>query len=199
MKVVLSLFVLSVGVSLPAQAGPLKGMAKKFGVPAVATGGGSSCAELQKCWDESIADPKLAQFHDLLKKQSGQIQYTVGRGIPAECIQVGTMLGQAFVGVGQEMAAQKAQMEQMMGFKPGDMAKMQQESMAMAKAAIPKTAEEREAALAAMPPTIREMTRRNWEKMLSGEMEQQLAQAQANDAVQNSLTAKWPASCPWSK
>jgi hypothetical protein len=199
MKVVLGLLFLSFAVPSSAQAGPLKGMAKKFGVPALAAGGGNSCAELQKCWEESIADPKLAQFHDLLKGQNGQIQHTVGRGNPAECIQVGTMLGQAFVGVGEEMAGQKAQMEQMMGFKPGDMAKLQQESMAMAKAAIPKTAEEREAALAAMPPTVREMTRRSWAKMLSGETEQQLAEAQANDAVQNSLTAKWPESCPWSK
>jgi hypothetical protein len=76
----------------------------------------------------SLAEPKLAQSHGMLKSQTGQMQFTVGRGNPAECIQVGTMLGEAFVGVAEDMAGQEAQM---MGMQPGDLQKMQQESMAI--------------------------------------------------------------------
>tara|TARA_B100000575_G_C22783769_1_gene464278 strand:+ start:73 stop:666 length:594 start_codon:yes stop_codon:yes gene_type:complete len=192
----LSIVVFAVA-SLPAVAGPLKGMGKKLALPAAVSG--NPCAELKQCWDEALADPKLAQFHPDLQKETGQIQYTLGQRNPALCIQIGQDFGQLFVGIAEEMNARSNEMDAAMGMKPGDFEKMLQASMEMAKASIPKTAEEREAALAQMPEAVRDMTRQSWDYILSGEQEQLMAQAIANDPVKNALEAKWPESCPWAK
>ena len=164
----------------------------------------SACEALQQCWEQSLADPSLANHHAVLQDQAGQIAFSVDNGREEDCIQVGMMYGEIFVGMPAEMQAMQQDLQQITSGMPSledQLADLEWAKEQHAK----KTPEELEAELQSIPPSQRAMLKKSWDDLMSGEAERLLREnAKTMEAALGGLSVaggggapSWPSVCPW--